>query len=36
MLQRGALRPDGIKMFVLDELDEMLSHGFKEKVCRYG
>ncbi|PNX72827.1 eukaryotic initiation factor 4a-10 [Trifolium pratense] len=34
MLQRRALRlrPDGIKMFVLDELDEMLSHGFKDKI----
>ncbi|MCH81907.1 eukaryotic initiation factor 4A-10-like, partial [Trifolium medium] len=32
MLRRGALRPDGIKMFVLDELDEMLSNGFKDKI----
>lgn len=32
MLRRQQLRPDHIKMFVLDGLDEMLSRGFKDKV----
>lgn len=32
MLRRGALRADGIKMFVLDEADEMLSRGFKDQI----
>lgn len=32
MLRRHALRPDNIKMFVLDEADEMLSRGFKDQV----
>jgi len=32
MIQRHALRPDTIKMFVLDEADEMLSRGFKEQI----
>lgn len=32
MIQRQALRPDRIKMFVLDEADEMLSRGFKEQI----
>lgn len=32
MIQRGALRPDRIKMFVLDEADEMLSRGFKDQI----
>lgn len=32
MIQRSALRPDRIKMFVLDEADEMLSRGFKEQI----
>jgi len=32
MISRGALRPDGLKMFVLDETDEMLSAGFKEQI----
>jgi superfamily II DNA/RNA helicase len=27
-----SLRPDHIKMFVLDEADEMLSRGFKDQV----
>lgn len=32
MIQRKALNPDGIKMFVLDEADEMLSRGFKDQI----
>ncbi|KAM0875283.1 hypothetical protein ACQ4PT_036888 [Festuca glaucescens] len=31
MLRRQSLRPDNIKMFVLDEVDEMLSRGFKDQ-----
>lgn len=32
MLRRRYLRPDSIKMFVLDEADEMLSRGFKDQI----
>ena len=32
MLQRKALSPKNIKLFVLDEADEMLSRGFKEQI----
>jgi len=32
MIQRGALRTDSIKMFCLDEADEMLSRGFTEQI----
>jgi len=32
MLRRGALKSASIKMFVLDEADEMLSRGFKDQV----
>jgi translation initiation factor 4A len=32
MLRRRALRADSIKMFVLDEADEMLSRGFKDQI----
>lgn len=32
MIQRRALRVDGVKLFVLDEADEMLSRGFKEQI----
>ena len=32
MLRRQSLLPDHIKMFVLDEADEMLSRGFKDQV----
>ena len=32
MISRGALRTNNIKMFVLDEADEMLSRGFKEQI----
>jgi superfamily II DNA/RNA helicase len=32
MLRRRALRADEIKMFVLDEADEMLSRGFKDQI----
>lgn len=35
MLRRQSLRPDHIKMFVLDEADEMLSRGFKDQVPFY-
>jgi len=36
MLRRQSLRADNIKMFVLDEADEMLSRGFKDQVtCLY-
>ncbi|KJE89638.1 eukaryotic translation initiation factor 4A isoform 1B [Capsaspora owczarzaki ATCC 30864] len=32
MINRRALRTDRIKMFVLDEADEMLSRGFKDQI----
>jgi len=32
MLRRRALRADGIRMFMLDEADEMLSRGFKDQI----
>ncbi len=32
MLRRRNLRADSIKMFVLDEADEMLSRGFKDQI----
>ena len=32
MVTRGALNPNTIKMFVLDEADEMLSRGFKDQI----
>lgn len=32
MLRRKSLKPNYIKMFVLDEADEMLSRGFKDQV----
>eukprot|EP00274_Cyanoptyche_gloeocystis_P007382 CAMPEP_0196653098 /NCGR_PEP_ID=MMETSP1086-20130531/2688_1 /TAXON_ID=77921 /ORGANISM="Cyanoptyche gloeocystis , Strain SAG4.97" /LENGTH=435 /DNA_ID=CAMNT_0041984107 /DNA_START=31 /DNA_END=1338 /DNA_ORIENTATION=- len=32
MIQRRALRTDGMRMFVLDEADEMLSRGFKDQI----
>ncbi|CAF92348.1 unnamed protein product, partial [Tetraodon nigroviridis] len=32
MLSRQCLYPEGIKMFVLDEADEMLSRGFKDQI----
>ncbi|KAI7818551.1 P-loop containing nucleoside triphosphate hydrolase protein [Gamsiella multidivaricata] len=32
MINRGALKTDSIKMFVLDEADEMLSRGFKDQI----
>jgi len=32
MLRRGILRPDNIKIFILDEADEMLSRGFKDQI----
>lgn len=32
MICRGALKIDHVKMFVLDEADEMLSRGFKDQI----
>jgi len=32
MLRRRCLCADSIKMFVLDEADEMLSRGFKDQI----
>eukprot|EP00842_Homolaphlyctis_polyrhiza_P005060 jgi/Hompol1/5555/HPOL_004538-RA len=32
MINRGGFRTEHIKMFVLDEADEMLSRGFKEQI----
>jgi translation initiation factor 4A len=32
MISRGALRTDSIKLFVLDEADEMLSRGYKDRI----
>jgi translation initiation factor 4A len=32
MLSRQVLKPDRIKIFVLDEADEMLSRGFKDQI----
>ena len=32
MIQRRALRTNNIKLFVLDEADEMLSRGFKDQI----
>jgi len=32
MLCRRVLRPDHIKLFILDEADEMLSRGFKDQI----
>ncbi|KAF9402918.1 translation initiation factor eIF4A [Mortierella sp. AD011] len=32
MINRGALKTDSIKLFVLDEADEMLSRGFKDQI----
>ncbi|KAE8682626.1 Eukaryotic initiation factor 4A-2 [Hibiscus syriacus] len=32
MLRRQSIRPDHIKMFVLDEADEMLSRGFNDQI----
>lgn len=36
MLRRRALRPDYIKIFALDEADEMLSRGFKDQAWAGG
>lgn len=32
MISRRALRSNSIKLFVLDEADEMLSRGFKDQI----
>lgn len=34
MIEKGCLRVDDLKLFVLDEADEMLSAGFKDQVHR--
>lgn len=33
MITRNALKLDHLKLFVLDEADEMLSRGFKDQIC---
>ena len=32
MISRGSMKVDNLKMFVLDEADEMLSRGFKDQI----
>ena len=32
MVDRGALKVEQLKLFILDEIDEMLSRGFKEQI----
>lgn len=32
MMKRGFMKTDYLKIFVLDEADEMLSRGFKEQI----
>lgn len=32
MIERGVFKTDKVKMFILDEADEMLSSGFKEQI----
>ena len=32
MISRGALNTDQMRMFILDEADEMLSRGFKDQI----
>lgn len=32
MIERGSFKTDKVKMFILDEADEMLSSGFKEQI----
>jgi translation initiation factor 4A len=32
MINRRALKTDNVKIFVLDETDEILSHGFKDQI----
>lgn len=32
MISRGALSTESMKMFILDEADEMLSRGFKDQI----
>lgn len=32
MIERGFFRTDNVKMFIMDEADEMLSSGFKEQI----
>jgi len=34
LIESGHLRTGSIKMFVLDEADEMLSQGFQEQICK--
>ena len=35
LINRRALFTDAVKLFVLDEADEMLSTGFKDQICKY-
>jgi translation initiation factor 4A len=32
MMKKGFLKTDYLRMFILDEADEMLSRGFKEQI----
>jgi len=32
MMRRGFLKTDYLKLFILDEADEMLSRGFKQQI----
>jgi translation initiation factor 4A len=32
MMRRGFLKTDYLKLFILDEADEMLSRGFKPQI----
>jgi len=32
MMKRGFMKTDYLKLFVLDEADEMLSRGFKQQI----
>lgn len=34
MINRRSFRTDAIRMFVLDEADEMLSRGFKDQIYK--
>lgn len=34
MISRRSFRTDSIKMFILDEADEMLSRGFKDQIYK--
>jgi len=32
MIKRNAIKTEAIKVFVLDEADEMMSRGFREQI----